>query len=482
MAKKARGGRQEMASIKKRKNSFCVIYTYLTKEGVRKQKWETYKTYSEAKKRKKEVEYKQEVGEFIIPRCTTVGELFKEYIDMYGKEKWALSTYERNLSKINNYILPAIGDVNLSEVNTRFVERFYRELQTTKAVENAYNKVKEDEFVPPSAIRDIHKLMRSCFKQAVKWELMEKNPAEYATVPKYEEKRREIWTAETLMHALSVCEDPNLKLAMHLSFSCSLRIGEILGLTWDCVDITDEAVSQNAACLYVNKVLQRVSKEALMELDKKDVIFIFPESSKLNTTARILKKPKTNSSIRRVFLPATVAEMLIRRKKEQEELKEIVDEEYHDYQLVFATNTGMPYDGASLRKSLKKLIKEYDLPDIVFHSFRHTSVTYKLKMTGGDVKSVQGDSGHSQANMVTDVYSHILDEDRKRNAELFEETFYQKKETDPHPAKDAASTVSAGKAVMDIPEGMDPEMLQKVLANPEMAALLSALVKSMGNQ
>ena len=45
--------------------------------------------------------------------------------------------------------------------------------------------------------------------------------------------------------------------------------------------------------------------------------------------------------------------------------------------------------------------------------------------------SIQGDSGHAQVNMVTDVYSHILDDDRRKNAELFEEAFYEKKNLDP---------------------------------------------------
>ncbi len=44
---------------------------------------------------------------------------------------------------------------------------------------------------------------------------------------------------------------------------------------------------------------------------------------------------------------------------------------------------------------------------MVFHSLRHTSVTYKLKLSGGDIKAVQGDSGHAQADMVTEVYGHI---------------------------------------------------------------------------
>ena len=83
----------------------------------------------------------------------------------------------------------------------------------------------------------------------------------------------------------------------------------------------------------------------------------------------------------------------------------------------------------AIRGQLKKLIEEHNLPPVVFHSLRHSSVTYKLKLNGGDIKAVQGDSGHSQVDMVTDVYSHIIDEDRRRNAELFEEAFYGKKKS-----------------------------------------------------
>ena len=104
---------------------------------------------------------------------------------------------------------------------------------------------------------------------------------------------------------------------------------------------------------------------------------------------------------------------------------------------------------------------------------RHTSVTYKLKLNRGDIKSVQGDSGHAQVSMVTDVYSHIIDEDRKKNAERFEEAFYGKKNLNPQMTEDPREKIIA------VPEGVDSELLTKVLNNPEMAALLSALAKSM---
>lgn len=89
----------------------------------------------------------------------------------------------------------------------------------------------------------------------------------------------------------------------------------------------------------------------------------------------MLKTSKTDTSERKVYIPGFVAQCLIDIKKEQDE---------------------------------------------VFHSLRHTSVTYKLKLSDGDIKAVQGDSGHAQADMVTEVYGHIIDKDRRKNAERME--------------------------------------------------------------
>lgn len=94
---------------------------------------------------------------------------------------------------------------------------------------------------------------------------------------------------------------------------------------------------------------------------------------------------------------------------------------------------------------------------MVFHSLRHTSVTYKLKLSGGDIKAVQGDSGHAQADMVTEVYGHIIDEDRRKNAELMENAFY-KKMMNINPQMRGQGGDSKTVAV---PDGVDAELLRK---------------------
>ena len=378
-----------MASIKERNGKYCVIYNYVNPKGKRKQKWETYTTKAEAKARKAEIEYKETNGTFIVPQCTCLKELLTEYVNLYGKDKWALSTYSRNCSLIENYIEPLIGDLKLSQINTRVLEVYYQKLLDTPAVPTQTPRKTENGMVGLSTIRDIHKLLRSCFEQAAKWELLERNPAVRATVPKYKPKKREIWTADILMHANEVCEDEELKLAMNLAFSGSLRIGELIGLTWDCVDISPEAVEEGRAYIYINKEYQRVSKNAIRQLNGKDILVTFPSKSKLCSTVRVLKTPKTESSIRKIYIPRTVSEMLARQKAEQDKIKEMLGSEYQDYGLVMATGYGMPMGTGSIHKKFAKLIEENNLPEVVFHSLRHTSVTYKLKLNRGDIKSVQ---------------------------------------------------------------------------------------------
>ena len=77
--------------------------------------------------------------------------------------------------------------------------------------------------------------------------------------------------------------------------------------------------------------------------------------------------------------------------------------------------------------------------------------------------------------MVTDVYSHIIDEDRRKNAELFEEAFYGKQNLNPQMRGDEHNS----RNTVAVPEGVDPEVLAKVLSNPEMMALLTSLIKTL---
>lgn len=81
--------------------------------------------------------------------------------------------------------------------------------------------------------------------------------------------------------------------------------------------------------------------------------------------------------------------------------------------------------------------------------------------------------------MVTEVYGHILDEDRKKNAQLMENDFYNKENLNPDIHGASGTQNNNNNNMISVPEGVDADMLMKVLGNPEMAALLTSLAKSM---
>ena len=79
--------------------------------------------------------------------------------------------------------------------------------------------------------------------------------------------------------------------------------------------------------------------------------------------------------------------------------------------------------------------------------------------------------------MVTEVYGHIIDEDRRKNVEMMENAFYNRETLNQQMkgAEGKANTIA-------VPEGVDAEFLMKVLGNPEMAALLTSIAKTMKGQ
>ena len=66
-------------------------------------------------------------------------------------------------------------------------------------------------------------------------------------LPRYRKNKREAWTDQEAREALNLCTDPILKLCMFLALGCSMRIGEILGLTWDCVHLDEDLLNSNDA-------------------------------------------------------------------------------------------------------------------------------------------------------------------------------------------------------------------------------------------
>ncbi len=479
-----------MASIKKRKSTFSVIYWYLDNAGERKQKWDTLETKKEAKQRKAFVEYYQEkYGYVIVPlekqfarqideskkeldstdEDITLCDFLKIFVNLYGTSKWSPSTFSSKVGTIENYINPLIGDWKLNEITTKKLSAYYNDLLSVPEVPRA-NRKATGRCIQPANIKKIHDIIRCALNQAIRWEYIDtnkRNPASLATLPKVPKVKRKVWSVDTFREAIQQSDDDLLTICMHLAFSCSMRIGEITGLTWEDVIIDEQSIATNNARVIINKELSRVNAQAMQKLKEKDIIKIFPTQKPHCTTRLVLKTPKTETSNRTVWLPTTLAQLLVQYKKDQQELKEFLGSAYNDYNLVIALENGNPVESRIVRDRFTTLCEEHNFEVVVFHSLRHLSTKYKLKMTHGDIKSVQGDTGHAEAEMVTDVYSEIVDEDRRLNAKKLDEEFYDTLDTEEpehNLHSEAQEPISDNdKLLLELLKSMTPEMKEKLL-------------------
>ena len=399
-----------MASIVQRGSSYSVVY-YTKENGIRKQKWESFRSEKDALHRKYVVEHSQRVKKELAHRPQTVEQLIQEYVWLYGRAKWSLSMYTSSQGLIQNYINPYFGSVRLEELTPRMVSKLYMEFQNGPRYCGPYHKY-EGKSVSASTLKSVHKLLHSAFEQAVLWEYVDRNPFHKAVLPKTKAAPQAFLSPEQIQLLLRHCSVSWLRLAIELSFACTLRRGELLALTWD--DINWE---QNS--LQISKTLCRVSKDAMLMLEERDVLRIFPADAR-SRTVLVLKLPKTESSNRIVYFPPSLKRFLLEWQDAQKEsaIGELP-------RLIFACEDTRPLQGGVLTKHFQRFLAKCNLPKVTFHSLRHSSITYKLVLTGGDIKAVQGDSGHSQADMITEIYGHILDANRRKNTERFEEEFYQ---------------------------------------------------------
>lgn len=403
-----------MASIVTRGKSCAVVYT-TTVDGIRKQKWETYHTRSEAECRIEQLALCRRQKELrAAERIETMEQLMEVYLVLYGALRWSLSTYRSNCGLIRHYILPHWGSLRLDELSPRVAAELYRRLLTQPRVSGPFHHT-HDALISPCTLRGIHKLLHSAFEQAVLWEYIDHNPFHRTPLPPYRPQAQPVLTPLQIRQLLACC-DPTLALAIHLAFAGTLRKGELLALTWRDVDMETGTVA-------VNKTLSRVGCDAAQELGGRDILHIFPPTGTRRQTMLVLKSPKTASSVRTLHLPETATAYL--RQYQQTQAVMASPDVPDSLHMIFAYPDGRPFQESTLTNYFERALAKAELPKVTFHSLRHSSISYKLVLSGGDIKAVQGDSGHAQADMITEIYGHTFEENRRNTARRFEEAFYQ---------------------------------------------------------
>ena len=456
-----------MASIMKRGNTYSVRYNYKDHNGKPCKGWETFKTKAEAQERKITVEKELLDGTFLVPDAMTVEEMLYKWIPIQSsKHKWSPKTYTQSVAMVQNLIVPYIGKRKVQDLRTYDIEQFYATLSQTPCGQYVHGEKQEltenqkKRLLSSTSIHEVHTLLKTAFSYAVDWDLIHKSPTP-REAPKINTEERTIWDERTMLAALQTIENPALHLAVHMSMILSLRVGEILGLQPGDIDFD---AADGRGTITVGRSLQRTEKAALEKTDPNQIYHIFPDQREGSSSALVLKKPKTKKSSRTLYLTRPLKEELLAwlEKLRQDELA--MDGRYRNCGQLFRLPNGMPVAPEALSKWYRAWRAEHpEFEKIVFHGLRHSSATYQLIESGGNIKAVQGNTGHATTGILMDTYAHTQDKPRLELAEKLEADFY---------SQDIGSPKSGSVPVKEnLPDSIQitPEGMLKVVRqmNPE---------------
>ena len=178
------------------------------------------------------------------------------------------------------------------------------------------------------------------------------------------------------------------------------------------------------------------------------------------TTSLILKSTKTASSCRTIFMTSALKEELKKWLNQLAADERKDPTRYHDSGMLFRLPNGLAVEPVLIRKKFLKWQDAHpEFPRIVFHGLRHSSATYQLMISGGDVKAVQGTTGHATADMLANTYARIQQSSRVELGRTFEEGFYAKQESPSPQAVPAEGepTISMT-ALLELLKNADPEV------------------------
>ena len=278
-------------------------------------------------------------------------ELF--FTEREQKQKLKESTVSRYRYMVRRYIQPQLGAAPLYTLTEERVAAFYQRLQ--------------GQGLSPKSARDAGVLLRAILRTATKRGCF--CTGVNAELPVCKKRQVEIFTEpEILRLAHHIVDEPDLTgLGVLLALNSGLRLGELCALRWSDIDL-------HAGFLRVEREVQRLYEKGCTKL--------------------IVQPPKSESSLRRIPLPADILSLLAAHKPKTAG------------SVCLLTGTAAPLEPRTMQNRYRALLKRAGVPYRNFHALRHTYATRCIEQNV-DVKSVSEMLGHSDVRITLQTYVHV---------------------------------------------------------------------------
>jgi len=316
-------------------------------------------------------------GTYIEPTSMKVGTWLDIWLKEYtGNVKPA--TYGAYEEHVRVHLKPQLGEVQLSQLAPHMVQRLY-------------NYLLRERKLSAKSVKNIHGVFHRAIEQAKKLGYIRTNPLDAVILPRVEKTKINTVADDSMMAFLEAIKGDPYELVLFVTAFTGMRQGEVLGLTWDCVDFDHNT-------LLINKQHNRA---------KGDTEFRFSS----------LK----NDKIRTLTAASDVMEALRRQKHQQEVWAEAAGEAWNNADnLVFTNELGRFINNKTLYMNFKRVMKKIGLEELRFHDLRHTYAVNSLR-AGDDIKTVQENLGHATASFTLSTYAHSTPGMKRESANRMEQ-------------------------------------------------------------
>jgi len=324
-------------------------------------------TQEEVRKKLREVLKSLDEGTYVKPDRMTVGSWLDTWFKVYFLPNHRASTATVYDWNINTYLKPGLGNVQLQKLRVDQIQAFVNEQSKDKQ---------------PASVRKMIEVLRAAFKQAVKNNLLQRNPCDGVTLPKPEQKEIEFLTVDEQEALLKVLPETDNGRALRFILLTGLRVSEICGLRWADVEEDYFTVRQGVVR---TKAFDAAEGEGKTQLT--------------------IDAPKSKAGVREIPILPEMREILQQQRKLYASRKLAAGPLWEDADLVFCSELGTPKDSANLRRTLTVALKKAGLQHRGVHALRHTFATNAIR-AGVDVKTLGELIGHSKAAFTIQTYVH----------------------------------------------------------------------------
>ncbi len=308
-------------------------------------------------------------------------ELAEEWFEEYAKPNLRNTTYER-LLQLRKRIYGAIGHLRMDKITPRQIQFFVNSLAKDGANERTGKPL------APKTIRHNLSLISDVFSYAVRMGVVSDNPCTKVTIPKGEQKEKQIYTPAEVKRFLELLENEPLKYRVffNLLIYSGFRRGEMLGLEWKDVDFENNIISVRRTSNYTG---QRG---------------IYTDTTKTKRSQRTLKFPQEIMDLLKVF------------KTQQDAEAERIGSKWVYTDRLFVKWNGEPMNNQTPYGWLNEFCKKNNLPFYGIHCFRHLFASLLVNQ-GVDIVTVSGALGHSAVSTTSNIYCHILQDAQAKVSE-----------------------------------------------------------------